>query len=72
MGPDPTPACFWPALNKGPTWLWPGYSLTLPNEIFFPEGKKIKNLGFLEEVCQISRWLTPPDPGQKNLAQAQH
>jgi len=45
MGPDPTRAYFWPAVNKRPTRLWPGYFLTRPEEIFFrPEGKKLNNL----------------------------
>jgi len=30
MGPDPTRAYFWPAVNKRPTCLWPGYFPTRP------------------------------------------
>jgi len=32
--PDPTQAYFWPAVNKRPTQLWPGYFLTWPDVIF--------------------------------------
>jgi len=35
MGPDPTRAYFWPAVNKRPTRLWPRYFLTQPEAIFF-------------------------------------
>jgi len=54
MGPDPTRAYFWPAVNKRPTRLWPRYFSTRPKEIFFdPKGKKLKNLTFLGEIFQI-------------------
>jgi len=75
MGPDPTRAYFWPAVNKRPTWLWPGYFLTWPKAIFFdPRGKKLKNLTFLGEIFEIQTqaingWPNPtqatknwPDP----------
>jgi len=43
----PTQAYFWPAVNKRPTHLRPGYFPTWPEEIFFdPKGKKLKNLTF--------------------------
>jgi len=35
MGLEPTRAYFWPAVNKTPTQLWPGYFLTWPEAIFF-------------------------------------
>jgi len=51
---DPTWAYFWPAVNKRPTRLWPGYFPTRPEAIFFdPKGKKLKNLMFLDEIFQI-------------------
>jgi len=51
MGPDPTRAYFWTAINKRPTCLWPGYFPTQPEEIFFdPKGK---NLTFLGEIFRI-------------------
>jgi len=67
MGPDPTQAYFWPAVNKRPTQLWPWYFLTRPKDIFIdPKGKKLKNLGFIGEIFQTQtpnqkRW---PDPTQ--------
>jgi len=52
--PDPTRAYFWPAVNKRPTRLRPGYFPTRPEEIFFdPKGKKLKNLTFLGEIFRI-------------------
>jgi len=43
MGPDPTQAFFWPAVNKRLTSLQPGYFLTQPEEIFFdPRAKDWK------------------------------
>jgi len=45
--PDPTWASLWPTENKGLNWLWPGYSLTQPNQIFFDQRvKKLKNWKF--------------------------
>jgi len=53
-GSDPTQTYFWPAVNKRPNRLWPGYFLTQPKEIFFdPKGKKLKNLTFLGEIFKI-------------------
>jgi len=63
--PDSTRAYFWPAVNKRPTRLWPGYFPTRPEAIFFdPKGKKLKNLTFLGEIFwiltqTINGW---PDP----------
>jgi len=70
MGPDPTRAYFWPAVNKRPTCLQPRYFLTQPEEIFFdPKVKKFKNLTFLGEIFQIQTQTINgwPNPGQKNL-----
>jgi len=79
--PDPTQAYFWPAVNKRPTRLWPGYFLTQPKEIFLTrrfffwhKGKTIENLTFLGETFQtqtqtINGW---PDPGQKFLTRNHH
>jgi len=79
MGHDPTQAYFRPAVNKGLTCLWPGYLLTLPDEIFWSEVKKLWILG---EIFLIQRWLTWPnptqalknwpDPGQKFLTWTHH
>jgi len=83
--PDPTRAHFWPAVNKRPTRLWPGYFPTRPVAIFFdPKWKKLKNLMFLGEIFRIltqtiNSWpdpshkkLTWPDPGQKCLTRTHH
>jgi len=64
MGPNPTRAYFWPAVNKRLTCLWPGYFLT------WPEGKKLKNLTFLGEIFQnqtqtIYGWPDPTQTGSK-------
>jgi len=63
MGPDPTQAYFWPAVNKRPTWLWPGYFLTRSEEIVFdPKSKKLKNLGFLGEIFKHKHKPKTADP----------
>jgi len=74
MGPDPTPAYFWPAVKKRLTRLWPGwYFLTWPKDIFFdPKGKKLKNLMFLGEIFQIQTqtlngWPDLTRTGSKNF-----
>jgi len=68
MGPDPTRAYFWPAVNKRPTRLWPGYFPTQPEEIFSDplKGKKFKNLMFLGEIFPIQTQTINgwPDPTQ--------
>jgi len=70
MGPDPTRAYFWSAVNKRPSRLCPGCFLNRPKEIFFDiKGEKLKNLTFLGEIFQtqtqtIDGW---PNPGQKYL-----
>jgi len=72
MGPGPRPdlnrAYFWPAINKRPTCLWPGYFLTLsdPMRFFYPKGNKLKNLGFLEEIFQTQTKDGWPDPTRPN------
>jgi len=45
MNPDPTWAYFWPAINKRPICLWPGYFLSRPAEIFLIRREKIKKFG---------------------------
>jgi len=73
MGPNPTRAYFWPAVNKRPTGFDPG--TFRPEAIFFdPKGKKLKNLTFLGDIFKIQTktknvW---PDPGQKFLTQTHH
>jgi len=58
MGPDPTWAYFWPAVNKGPTCLQPRYFLTRS------EGKKIEKFDILRGNFPNSnpnhKWLTNP------------
>jgi len=49
-GPWPNPSILLPAVNKWWTHLWPGYFLTLPDEIFLTWREKIENLGFLGEI----------------------
>jgi len=73
MGPDPTWAYFWPAVNKRPTHLWPGNFLTRPKANF--QGKKLENFVFLGEIFQTQTidggW---PDPtwGQNILTRTHH
>jgi len=67
---DPTRAHFWPIVNKKPTWLWPGYFLSQPDEIFIDlKGKKLKNLEFLggniPNPNPNQRLQTQPDPSNK-------
>jgi len=64
--PDPTPAYFWPTVNKRPTCLWPRYFLTRHEEIFFDPKEKLKNFTFLRGNFPNSNpnqeWLTQPNP----------
>jgi len=50
MGPDPTRAYFWPAVNKRQAHIWPRYFLTRPDVIFLTLKEKywkiLKNFGF--------------------------
>jgi len=81
MGPDPTQAYFWIAVNKRPTRLRPGYFLTWTEEIFFDPKEK---LTFLVEIFQIQTqtingWPNTnrvtknrPDPVQKILTWTHH
>jgi len=70
--PSPTWAYFWPAVNKRPTHLWPGYFLTHPEDIFFgSKRKKLIYFGFLGEIFHTQtkqRWLTWPE--QQNIEPA--
>jgi len=85
--PHPTQAYFWPAVNKKPARLWPGYLLTRPEEIFLTRREKLKILTFLEEIFPmqtqtIKGWpnltqhkpqkLTWFDPGKKFLTRTHH
>jgi len=68
MGPDPTRAYFWPAVNKGPTLDWPGYFLTLPDEIFsLPVGEKMKNWDFWGKFLRLSARPDPTQPRHQNF-----
>jgi len=64
LGPDPTRAYFWPAVNKRPTHLWPGYLLNGPKRFFWPEGLKIFNFdlftGNFPNPNTNHRWLPRP------------
>jgi len=66
MGPDPTRAYFWPAVNKRPTRLRPRYFLTRPEEIFFDTKDKIEKFDVFRGNCRNSnpnhKWLTRPEP----------
>jgi len=74
MGPDPTRAYFWPAVNKRLTLFWLGYFLTQPDEIFLdPKGKTREKFGIFRgnfpNPNPNHRWLTRatknwPDPTQ--------
>jgi len=71
-----TQAYFWPAVNKRPTRLWPGYFLTWAKDFFWPEGKKIEKFvifrGNFPKPNSNHRWLTLPDPCQKFLTWTHH
>jgi len=76
MGPDPTQAYFWPAVNKRLTQLRPGYFLTRPEAIFLTRReKKMKNLTFLGVIFQIQTqtinglYPTRPKPQKIDLTQ---
>jgi len=55
--PDPTRAYFWPAVNKRPTWLWPGYFPTRPEAIFFDVFR-----GNFPNSNPNHKWLTRLEP----------
>jgi len=40
----------WSTVSKRPTYLWSGYFLARPNEIFLTQREKIENLGLLREI----------------------
>jgi len=69
MGPDPTRAYFWPAVNKRPARPPLTQVLFDPTRriFFWPNGEKLKNLTFLGEIFQIQTQTINgwPDPGQK-------
>jgi len=54
MGPDPTQAYFWPAVNSRTACPWPGYFLTWPHEIFFNPKEKNWKIGKFSKF--ISGW----------------
>jgi len=55
--PNPIRTYLWPAVNKRPTWLWPGYFLTQPDDFFWPKGQKFD---FFPNPYPNQRWLTRP------------
>jgi len=65
MAPNLTRAYFWPKVNERPTCLWSGYFLIQLDEIFYPKGKKLKNLEFLGEIFQTK-------DGWPNLTHLEH
>jgi len=66
MGPDPTRAYFWPAVNKRPARLWPRYFLTWAKEIFLTRREKIEKFDVFRRNFTKStpnhKWLTQPEP----------
>jgi len=60
MSLDPTRAYFWPAANKMPTHILPGYFLTRPDEIFLTQKEKNWKFGILGEILQTQRQLAWP------------
>jgi len=63
MGPDPTQAYFWPALNKRWTCLWLWYFLTQPDEILFIQRENVKKNWF------IVKGIGWPNPSNKKMTQ---
>jgi len=47
--PDQTQAYFWPAVKKGPTWIWSGHFLTIQRDFFDPIGLMIWKINFFGE-----------------------
>jgi len=54
MGPDPTQAYFWPAVNKGLSWV---FFDPIQWDFFDPKGKNWK-IGILEKIYKTQRWLS--------------
>jgi len=69
IGPDPTRAYFWPAVNKKPTRLWPGYFLTQIEVIFLTLKEKIEKFDIFRVnfPTPYHRQLSRPDPSNKKL-----
>jgi len=69
MGPVPTRAYFWPAVNKRLTCLWPEYFWTWPKENFLTRrGKKLKNLTILGKFSKPKPQMADlTQPGSKNF-----
>jgi len=65
MGPDPTRAYFWPAVNKRLTCLRPWYFLTQHEESFLTQSKKIEKFdiftGNFPNSNPNHKWLTRPE-----------
>jgi len=73
MGPDPTQAYFWPAVNKRPTHPQPRYFPTRPEEIFFsPKGNFFEKFDIFRGNFPNSnpnhKWLTQPGPTRPDLS----
>jgi len=64
MGPDPTQAYFWPAVNKRPTCLWPGYYWPYPKRFFLTRREKIEKFDIFRGNFPNSnpnhKWLARP------------
>jgi len=67
IGPNPTRAYFWLAVNKRLICLWPRYFLTQPNEILLIQGKEIEKFG---EIFQTQTKDGRPDLSNKTLIQS--
>jgi len=69
--PDPTRAYFWPAVNKRPTRLRPGYFRPDPKQLFLTRRERIWKFDIFWRNFQNSnpnhKWLTLPDPSHKKL-----
>jgi len=68
IGPDPTRAFFWPAVNKRPTRV---LSDLTRSKFFWPEGKKMEKFDIFRGNFPNSnpnhKWLTRPNPSHKKL-----
>jgi len=63
-GTDLTLPEYWPAENKGPFCLWPGFFDPTLWDFFYLKGKPLKNLGVLQKIFKTQRRLTRPHPSR--------
>jgi len=67
MGPDPTRAYFWPAVNKRLACLWPGYFFTQPQDVFLIRREKIEKFDNFSKFSKFKpkpkmAYPTQPEP----------